>query len=79
MRLLKSRVLAFVPCATADIALKQGPVAPITEGISRTFAGLCLEYRAFDPELYWIQASFTSQVDVTCAGPIRMRQDPQQL
>ena len=63
VRLVKSRGLEFVPCATAEIALEQGPRALITEVISRAFAGLGIQDRTFDPELDCMQDSFTAQVD----------------
>ena len=50
-RLVKSHGLALVPCATAEIALEQGPRAPITEVVSRAFPGLRIQDRAFDPAL----------------------------
>ena len=72
-RLVKSRGLAFFPCATADIALKQGPRAPITEVISRTFAGLGIQDRAFDLSINWMQAILTAQADGTYNGNIHKR------
>ena len=60
MRLVKSCGLAFVSCATTDIPLEQGPRAPITEVISRAFASLRLQDRAFDPALDWMQARFAA-------------------
>ena len=78
-RLVKSRGLAFVPCATADIKLEQGPRAPITKVLSCGFAGLRLQDRMFDPALDWTQASFTAQEDGTYTGHIHTRQEPQQV
>ena len=71
VRLVKSRGLAFFPCATAEIAPKQGPQAPITEVVSCAFASLRIQDRAFDPALDWMQASFTDQADSTYTGHIR--------
>ena len=48
VRLVKSRGLLFVPCAAVDIALEQGPQVPITEVISRAFAGLGIQECAGD-------------------------------
>ena len=76
VRLVKSCSLAFVPCPNTNIALKQGPRAPITEVISRTFAGLGLQDHAYNPVLDWMQASFTEQVDRTYNGHICTRHDP---
>ena len=73
MRLVKSRGLAFVPCAAAEIALEQGPWALITEVISRGFTGLRLQDRTYNPELDWMQASLTAQVDRTYTGHICTR------
>ena len=42
-RLVKSHGLAFVPCATTEIVLEQGPLMLITNIISRAFAGLRLQ------------------------------------
>ena len=77
--LVKSRGLEFVPCTTAEIALEQGPRAPITEIISRVFTGLELQHRVFNPELQWMKASFTSQTDRTYAGHIRTRREAQRV
>ena len=79
MRLVKSCGLAFVSCATTDIPLEQGPRAPITEVISRAFASLRLQDRAFDPALDWMQASFAAQADGTYSRHIRTRRDPQRV
>ena len=49
--LVKSRGLASVPCATADIALEQGLWAPISKVLSRAFTGLRLQDCVFDPSL----------------------------
>ena len=66
--LIETRILAFVPCATAEITLDQGPCLPITEVISFAVAILGLQDRVFDPALKWMQASFTAQADGTYAG-----------
>ena len=50
-RLVKSHGLAFAPCATTEIALNQGPRAPITEVLSRVFASFGLQDREFDPSI----------------------------
>ena len=76
-RPVKSRGMAFVPCVNAEIALEQGPQAPITEVISRAFVGLGIQDRAFDLELDWMQASFTAQADGTYTGYIHTRHGPQ--
>ena len=77
--LVKSHGLAFIPCATANIALDQGPQAPITKVISRTFVGLGLQDRVFDPAFDWMQECFTDQADGTYARHICMCRDPQQV
>ena len=51
VRLVKSCGLAFFPCVTVYITLKQGPRVPITEVISHAFAGLGIQDRAFKPAL----------------------------
>ena len=79
VRLVKSRGLAFIPCATAEIALEQGLWAPITEVISRVFAGLGLQDREYDLSLDWMQVSFTAQTDRTYTSHICTRQDPHQV
>ena len=76
-RLVKSRGLSFVPCANIEIALEQGPRAPITEVLSHAFAGLGLQDRVFDPSLDWMQAIFTAQADRTYSGQIRTLREPQ--
>ena len=48
VRLVNSRGLVFVPCATTYIVLGQGPQAPITEVTSCAFAGLGLQDCAFN-------------------------------
>ena len=78
-RLVKSCGLAFFPCVTVYITLKQGPRVPITEVISHAFAGLGIQDRVFDPALNWMQASLTAQADETYYGHIRMRQDTQRV
>ena len=75
--LFKSRSLAFPPCMTAEIALKQIPWAPITEVISCAFASLGLYDRAFEPALDWLQASLMDQADGTYTGYIRTCRYPQ--
>ena len=79
VRLVKSCGLAFVPCATTEIALDQGPRAPITEVVSRSFVSLGLQERAFYPALNCMQAIFTDQLDGTYTGHICTRQDPQRV
>ena len=51
VHLVKSRGLAFVPCATVDIPLEQGSRAPIIEAISHAFVVLRIQDRAYDPDL----------------------------
>ena len=79
VRLVKLHGMAFVPCTTADIMLGQGPRAPITKVVSRAFAGLRIQDRAFNLVLDWMQASFTVQADETYNGHIRTHQEPQQV
>ena len=57
--------------------LEEGPRAPITEVISREFAGLGLQDRVFDLYLDCMQSSLTDQADGTYTGHIRTFQDPQ--
>ena len=52
---------------------------PITEVISRVFAGLGLQNRAYEPVLDCIQASSTAQADGTYTGHIHMRREPQRV
>ena len=78
-RLVKSRGLAFVPCATAEIALDQGLQAPTTKVISRVSAGLSLQDRSFDPALDWMQSSFIAQADGAYTEHISTRQEPQRV
>ena len=51
----------------------------ITEVISRAFAGLGIQDRAFDPAIHWMQAILTAQADGTYNGHTRMRRDPQRV
>ena len=48
----------------------------ITEVISRAFAGLRIQDNAYDPDLDWMQVSFTAQADGTYTGNICMRREP---
>ena len=77
MRLVKSRGLAFIPCANIVIALKQGTRASIIEVISHVFAGLGIQDCAYDPTLKWMQASFTAQANRTYTVHIRTYCEPQ--
>ena len=73
VQLVKLRGLAFVPCVTAEIVLEQGSRVPITEVISRTFAGPRIQNHAYDPSLDLMQASFTAHAESTYTGHIRTR------
>ena len=79
MRLVKSRGLAFFPCATNEIALEQGLQSLITEVVSCAFASLRLQDCAFEPALDWMKACFMAQAVGTYAGHIRTRRKPHRV
>ena len=79
VHLVKSRGLAFIPCATAEIAHEQGLQAPITKVVSRAFVIFRIQDRTFDSSLDWMQASSTAQSDDTYTRHIHTRRDPQRV
>ena len=65
VRLIQSRGIAFVPCATAAVTLEEGLHPAVTDVLCRTFKALSWQDKAFDGALDWMQASFMSQSDGT--------------
>ena len=79
VRPVQLRGLAFVPRATAAVALEEGLRPAVTDVLCRMFEALSRDAKAFDGALDWMQASFMSQLDGTYVGRVRTRWEPTEV
>ena len=79
VRQVQSRGLAFVPRATAAVALEEGLRPTVTDVLCRIFEALSREEKSFDWVLDWMQARFTAQFDGTYVGRVRTRREPTEV